>query len=347
MKLSSSRLPLGKGKMRIPTITFQIGLIASFGCPGSSVRGTGEDLTSSSSSSSTNLPSNSNPTETPTNSGPDSNDLTSSSSSSTSTTSSSSSISTSSSSSTTGNENTEVGNGSAEPNICGNRVQENPEECDDGPLGSEFCTPECTIITCGDGIIQGLEECEDGNLEDIDLCNNFCKKSRFIFLGSDYMGGVGGFGGLVIADSFCQKDASKYGLIGSYKAWLNDSNDTLISRLNSEFFDGYYLLPKSKDSNFYISVANGWSSLVSGNLQHAIDTIANGSTPVETAMVWTNTNTDGHIHGSDTCCGNWTIKDQPTQGFVGISNAVDYKWTSLGPIGCDKGAKLYCIQVGD
>lgn len=346
MKLSSFKIPKGPRYMKISNITFQIALTTCFGCPGSSVRGTGEYLTSS--SSTTNLPPDSNnPTETPTNSGPDSNDLTLTSSFSTSSVTSSSSTSSSTSTSTTGNDNTEVGNGSAEPNICGNRVQENPEECDDGPLGSEFCTSECTNITCGDGIIQGLEECEDGNLEDVDLCNNSCKKSRFIFLGSDYMGGVGGFGGLVIADNFCQKDASKYGLTGNYKAWLNDSNDTLISRLNSENFEGWYLLPKNKDSNFYISVANGWPSLISGNLQHSIDTIANGSTPAEAAMVWTNTNINAHIHGSDTCCGNWTIKDQPTQGFVGISSAVDYKWTSLGAMGCDKGAKLYCIQVAD
>jgi len=87
---------------------------------------------------------------------------------------------------------------------CGDGVVQAPEECDDGNLmGSDGCSPECTIegsdtegsttsdgtsgepneteststtsaSTCGDSVVEGSETCDDGNLIDGDGCSSDC-----------------------------------------------------------------------------------------------------------------------------------------------------------------------------
>jgi cysteine-rich repeat protein len=73
-----------------------------------------------------------------------------------------------------------------EPTILGTcpdgAVNQPWEECDDGPLGSDSCTPWCRWTECGDGIEQspnhyGLnEECDDGNINNTDFCSNTCEE---------------------------------------------------------------------------------------------------------------------------------------------------------------------------
>lgn len=230
--------------------------------------------------------------------------------------------------------------------ICGNGIVEGLEQCDDSGESSS-CDLDCTFSECMDGYKNISEECDDGDLDNTNLCNNNCIKSRFMFLTSDYIGGVGGFGGVKKADDICQKDADKFGLQGSYKAWLNDSKDNLITNLNSQSFEGWYLLPKNQNMDFYIPIADGWNELVNGEIDNAINTIANGTKQPEASMVWTNTFPDGHLFASDTNCGNWTVKEASNQGGVGISSSTGPQWTNAGTQSCDKGGKLYCIQVGD
>jgi hypothetical protein len=43
---------------------------------------------------------------------------------------------------------------------CGNGVTEMGEACDDGPEGSNQCTPKCTLPACGDAILTPPEECD-------------------------------------------------------------------------------------------------------------------------------------------------------------------------------------------
>ena len=86
---------------------------------------------------------------------------------------------------------------------CGNGVTEGEEACDDGPLGSECCTTECTVvpdceIVCGNNIIEPEwgEECDPPGTEDCDTvcdppgsdncdtdcwaCDEWCKKELTI-----------------------------------------------------------------------------------------------------------------------------------------------------------------------
>lgn len=58
--------------------------------------------------------------------------------------------------------------------MCGNRVLDAGEECDDGNLDEvDGCTNACTV--CGNGIITPPEECDDGNDDPADGCTNACR----------------------------------------------------------------------------------------------------------------------------------------------------------------------------
>jgi len=64
--------------------------------------------------------------------------------------------------------------------ICGNRILESPEQCDDGNLVSgDGCSKECKIEIkkpiCGNKILEPPEECDDGNTKSGDGCSDKCK----------------------------------------------------------------------------------------------------------------------------------------------------------------------------
>lgn len=65
------------------------------------------------------------------------------------------------------------------PLLCGNRVVNEGEECDDGNIISgDGCTKYCLKEpSCGDAILDRGEECDDGNLQDGDLtCSSQCTR---------------------------------------------------------------------------------------------------------------------------------------------------------------------------
>jgi cysteine-rich repeat protein len=60
--------------------------------------------------------------------------------------------------------------------VCGNRIVEPGEECDDGNTNNcDGCSNACTLITgCGDGVVCGAEQCDDGNTTSCDGCSATC-----------------------------------------------------------------------------------------------------------------------------------------------------------------------------
>ena len=227
---------------------------------------------------------------------------------------------------------------------CGDGLVEFPEECDDGKDPSLECTDECKFSVCGDGFLDvaNKEECDDGNLNDFDSCSNDCLNNRAAFLTTDFVG-FANFGGIEVADEFCQVEAKIFELKGLYKAWLSDDNfeTSPLFRFDSEDFQGWY---RSLDSK--TGIAKGWNDLIDGELTEPINVQSNGSID-NTSLVWTATNFDGtrNINGS---CGNWNgIQTGPTFNvMIGDPIFSNEKWTE-NIESCNDGIskKLYCFQV--
>ncbi|NOZ81109.1 MAG: PGF-pre-PGF domain-containing protein [DPANN group archaeon] len=90
--------------------------------------------------------------------------------------------------------------------VCGNHIVEGTEECDDGSLNGDACTPPdggscdyctetCTTETltgsvCGNSIIEGAEECDDGNTLDGDGCSSTCTLEQTQICGNSIIEGT-------------------------------------------------------------------------------------------------------------------------------------------------------------
>jgi cysteine-rich repeat protein len=60
-------------------------------------------------------------------------------------------------------------------NVCGNRVREPGEQCDDGnQTNGDLCERDCTKPRCGNGILDSGEICDDGNQTSGDGCDAGC-----------------------------------------------------------------------------------------------------------------------------------------------------------------------------
>lgn len=67
------------------------------------------------------------------------------------------------------------GESTSGPAMCGNKIVEDGEACDDGnTVDADGCTNVCQYGRCGDGILGAGESCDDGNSEDEDACPNTC-----------------------------------------------------------------------------------------------------------------------------------------------------------------------------
>ncbi|MEA3272192.1 MAG: Ig-like domain-containing protein [Patescibacteria group bacterium] len=73
--------------------------------------------------------------------------------------------------------------------VCGNRIVESGEDCDDGNTRDEdgcssICLNEGSIFggsTCGNARVEVGEDCDDGNISDFDGCSAFCLNEGSIF----------------------------------------------------------------------------------------------------------------------------------------------------------------------
>lgn len=218
---------------------------------------------------------------------------------------------------------------------CGDGyVHAGEETCDDGPDNGLYgkCGADCTAPGpyCGDGFVNGPEQCDDGNAKDDDPCSNTCIQARYVFVTGDEF--LGDFGGLPVADSVCQTQASQlFG--GAWKAWLADSVQAPASRLDKAF-DGWYLALDDQP------LAHGWAGLTSGTLLGSLDFDIDGS-PVEGSFVWTGSGADGS--GSGIHCNEWTTP-MGSSGTFGVAGALDSSWSAAGQSMCQSTGRLYCIQ---
>jgi len=231
------------------------------------------------------------------------------------------------------------------PSVCGNLIIEPPEECDDGQNGSAACNPNCTFSFCGDGFLNVInEECDDFNEIDDDKCSNDCIKPRTAFLTSDFIGPPD-FGGIKQADKFCQDDADKFGIPGTFMAWLSDSdpNSDPENRFQSLKFEGWYQMP----GNPPVNLAKTWFGLQKPELVNPFNIMPMGTLDFSGATVWTDTGPFGKAQELDKNCNNWTSKDPALFTIVGYPQKISIQWTIAENKSCGNGVggKLYCFQV--
>ncbi len=162
---------------------------------------------------------------------------------------------------------------------------------------------------------------------------------------------TGDFGGITGADAFCQSLANTAGLSGTYYAWLSDSTTSPNLRF-SQASVPYRLVDGT-------TIANNWTDLTDGTLQHPINLDEYGNAAVSN-MVFTFTMVDGsaglfqsptsNCYGDDCHCNNWTNANgqgttTPGSG-VGQTSKIDDDWTDYSFYnGCGPtGQPIYCFE---
>ncbi len=163
----------------------------------------------------------------------------------------------------------------------------------------------------------------------------------FLSVGKFY----GDFGGLSFADEYCQTEAETAGLSGTYKAWLSDSMESVADRFYKG--GGPFILPDIDGT----VVADNWTDLTDGRIQHGIDVRAN-STYQGGLNAWTATDFDGTNYRPDQTCNDWTESQTGSFARSGLTGCrtptctdrTDENWTSFASIECTGEFNLYCFQ---
>jgi len=156
--------------------------------------------------------------------------------------------------------------------------------------------------------------------------------AKYVFITSTLYNG--NLGGLIGADSKCQADANSGKLGGTWKAWLSDNTVSAGTRITNH--DGIY---KTLDGTV---VANNWNDLTDGFLQNTINITEKNT--VSNPAVWTNTEFDGKIKGTNTC-ENWTSSTASPIGSVGLAGVKNVPWTDYSTgMQCSVNNALYCFQ---
>lgn len=196
---------------------------------------------------------------------------------------------------------------------------------------------------CGNGVQEQGEECDDGNDEDTDACDNDCAAAWTIFITAYEEGGLGYTGkmnGLEGADTRCRKHALDGGLPRhlTFKALLSDSTTDAADRLHHA--RGYYRLVNG------LPVAHGWDALVNEPLENPVNVSELGTAGPFGA--WTGTQSGGtRVPGAEHC-GDWKVENDFT-GHWGQSGVVDAGWLmepnpDVNPTICYDSLSLYCVE---
>ena len=187
---------------------------------------------------------------------------------------------------------------------------------------------------CGDGIVDDDETCDDMNDDPDDGCK-LCTRDRVVFASSvEYQGFA--LDGLYGADQRCRMLAALAMLpnFGTYRAWLSDSTTTAADRiLHSR---GRYVLTNG------LVVADDWDALVSGTLQHPIDTTE--LSELDGFCAWTGTYASGLPALGSSSCDDWSGKDGLQKGGNGYGDEFGEWWSFFEHAPCGSECAIYCFE---
>ena len=175
------------------------------------------------------------------------------------------------------------------------------------------------------------------------------ESAKTVFVTSDvYTGNLGGLAG---ADASCVSLAADAGLSGTFRAWISgreQSSQDAEGRLTHS--TGRYALVDGT------TVADDWSDLTSGALDHAIDLTETGAAVAEGARVWTNTTTAGLAWDNTRDCAlgtgpaTWVCNPMTEcpfeSGKFGLAHSTTAAWTGQesSNVACSNTYHLYCIE---
>ena len=158
-------------------------------------------------------------------------------------------------------------------------------------------------------------------------------------------GQTGDFGGIAAADAVCQAEADSEGLLGTYKAWLSDTDPTSApaTRFSAELKG---TLPIKRTDG--ITLANNWTDLTDGNIQQQFNYNKYGAENESGVnFSWTNVATDGTQKSSlaSSTCNNWSTLSGAVDGGSGANTAKNSNWTDNSTtLGCNRSQRLYCFE---
>jgi hypothetical protein len=208
------------------------------------------------------------------------------------------------------------------------------------PIGGPGLESETLALDdgCMDGSVGDLGE-GDGFADGGDSATiTNCPGAKCVFVSSQtFDGNLGDIGG---ADGKCQSLASAVGLQGTYRAWISDSNGSVLQRFTMSTIP-YHLVDGTL-------VANNWTDLTSGALRHAISLTETGGPPPATTVssghdVWTDTTSGAGLNVISEGCGDWN--NAGATGVVGDYTQTSGAWTfRASATGCSGTATLYCFE---
>jgi hypothetical protein len=190
-----------------------------------------------------------------------------------------------------------------------------------------------------DSSVTGVDAMQESGVDASDATqgSDAAATMKVAFLSSTtYQGKLDGGGGLAAADAICNQLAKSAGLSGTFKAWLSDGTDGG----NPAASFSHPQLPYVRRDGYV--VANGWTDLVSGSLQHPLQVDEKNNLVQYPYQAWTNTTVSGTTWDSDFSCWGWTGGQE---GGVGDPTQTDAAWTSrcCSPT-CWEYAHLYCFE---
>lgn len=204
------------------------------------------------------------------------------------------------------------------------------------------------IPMCGNRVVETGEDCDDGDPDATDGCDDECHTALFVFA-TDLIA-QGDLNGLSGADSLCRTHAMQSAVPGvmqaqqNFIAWMSTSTDPFYSRLGTP--KGRYYLPSGKP------VAPDHFTLLSGPLLSPISEDMNGKPwnvsgscddPGQQTLVWTGTSPGGLWSAYD--CDQW--KNPMQMATVGDMNSMTPATFTQCPaaVTCTAILRLYCVQT--
>jgi len=272
--------------------------------------------------------------------------------------------------------------GDTDPEICGDDIINNGEECDDAnDDNSDACLDSCLLATCGDGFVQeGTEACDDANDKDDDLCLSTCELASC----GDNLVHVGvedcDDGNLVGADGCGPNCLVERLLFVTSEVFLGDLSSTnpnymppdapnplaladahcaqfaIAAGLPGTYKAWLSTTDESATARLGLTMfagefvrtdgqtlAIGWDGLTSGMLANDVYINEYGDPILDFTETWTGTKADGT--SSDSNCSGWESAMNSAQGDVGAATSSDSTWTKASTQSCNGERRFYCIQV--